>query len=78
MVETRITITTDNQKLIDKILLLLKKEEATYQLEDSNSPVSEKVVGLMNKYASQNLIHTIKDPKKWQQKDRVDRSLPQR
>ena len=73
--EHKITINTENQKLIQQILELIKDEQATYRLEQAEYKSSGKLVEIMDQIAAKNPIKSIKDPMSWQREVRKDKKL---
>ena len=73
--EHKITINTEDEKLIYQILELIKDEQATYSLEQAENKSSEKLVEIMNQIAAKNPITSIKDPLSWQREVRKDKKL---
>ncbi len=71
----KITINTEDQKLIHQILELIKDEQATYRLEQDDNKSSEKLVEIMDQIAAKNPITSIKDPQSWQREVRKDKKL---
>ncbi|MBS9525517.1 hypothetical protein KIH41_15920 [Litoribacter ruber] len=74
--EHRITISTEDKILIEKILSLVKDEDAVVKLEHYPSPENDKIVDLMNKLSKELEKSTIQDPVSWQRKIRKDRKQP--
>ena len=52
--------------LIYQILELIKDEQATFRLEQTDKKSSEKLVEIMDQIAADNSIKNIKDPLSWQ------------
>jgi len=73
--EHKITINTEDQKLIHQILELIKGEKATYRLEQADKKSSDKLVEIMNQIAAKNCITSIKDPLSWQREVRKDKKI---
>ncbi len=73
--EHKITINTEDQKLIHQILELIKDKQATYRLEQADKKSSEKLVKIMDQIAANNSITSIKDPLSWQIEVRKDKKL---
>ncbi|WP_373497609.1 hypothetical protein [Aquiflexum sp.] len=73
--EHKITINTEDQKLIHQILELIKDEQATYRLEQADNKSSDKLVEIMDQIAAKNPIKSIKDPLSWQREVRKDKKL---
>jgi enolase len=73
--EHKISIITEDQQLIYQILELIKDEQATFRLEQTDKKSSEKLVEIMNQIAAKNPIKSIKDPQSWQREVRKDKKL---
>lgn len=73
--EHKISIITEDQQLIYQILELIKDEQATFRLEQTDKKSSEKLVEIMSQIAAKNPIKSIKDPQSWQREVRKDKKL---
>lgn len=71
----RITIETNDEQAIKKILALAKETD-TNVLKETSKKNGPEVVKMMNDIAKSGSLSSIKDPVAWQREIREDRKLP--
>lgn len=74
--DLKITIETNKQELVEKILDLLKGESASIKLESAQQIESKNIGDLLDQLSKNHPIKSIKDPVSWQQEIREERALP--